>query len=78
MDLYNYEAMQLAKKACWRRPKGSRTTNTSQNRSKNDSGLDYTDHAAPFGAKKRDPTEDFVIERKFPRKIYLRDPGELT
>ena len=62
MDMYNYEAMQLAKKACWRRPP-AKTANLS-----------------PSGTLSpgRQVADDLRIERHFPRKIYLREPGELT
>jgi hypothetical protein len=28
--------------------------------------------------KQKDAMDNFIIERKFPRKIYLSEPGELT
>lgn len=90
MSRYNFEAMQLAKKACWRRPhtgvhkKFETITceeaddDTQIQRLKDESRTLLMRGNGTQQVKPKDAMENFIIERKFPRKIYLREPAELT
>ncbi|TNV80592.1 hypothetical protein FGO68_gene3081 [Halteria grandinella] len=79
--------MQLAKKACWRRPNTGASKKFETIKDKDEVEIDKLKSESrtllmrgnpQLLEKPKDAMDNFIIERKFPRKIYLREPGELT